>query len=363
MPKALITGITGQDGFYLTKYLLNRGYEVHGIRRRTSLSNAWRLRRLKKTTKLVLHYGDMTDLSSLIQVMQKVQPDEVYNLAAQAHVQCSFTCPESTGDVNGLGALRVFEAVRLSCPDARIFHASSSEMFGDIGVTLANEKTPFNPVSPYGCAKLYAHNMAIAYRKMYGMFICTGIMFNHESPLRGEDFVTRKITRAVSRIFCNLQNVLYLGNLHAVRDWGHAADFVRAQHLMMTSESPKDYILATGITHNVRTLCYVAFKRVGICISWEGSGEDEKGIIRRLDTNRPFLSHLKEGDVVVRVDPQYLRPAEIGFLHGDATQAKHQLGWEPETTFMELVNEMVDTDVLLSSREKNGYKETVYNAV
>ena len=328
MKVALITGITGQDGSYLAELLLEKGYEVHGIIRRSSLINTHRIDHLYQNIKL--HYGDLTDSTNIVRVIQKVQPDEIYNLGAQSHVKVSFEMPEYTADVDGMGTLRVLEAVRLLDMEnrVRIYQASTSELYGLVQETPQSETTPFYPRSPYGCAKLYGYWITKNYREAYGMYACTGILFNHESPRRGETFVTRKITRALSKISCGLQSVLELGNLNAKRDWGHAKDFVEAMWMMLQQNEPEDYVIATGEQYSVREFVEEAAPYFGMKIVWEGEGLNEIGV----DNNT--------GRTIVRVNPKYFRPAEVETLLGDASKAKEKLGWEPKTSFRQLVEEM-----------------------
>jgi GDPmannose 4,6-dehydratase len=328
MKTALITGITGQDGSYLAELLLSKGYEVHGIVRRSSLINTHRIDHIYD--KINLHYGDLTDSTNLIGVIQKVQPDEIYNLGAQSHVKVSFETPEYTGQVDAIGTLRVLEAVRLLGLNekTRIYQASTSEMFGLVQEIPQKETTPFYPRSPYGCAKLYGYWITKNYRESYGTYACTGILFNHESPRRGETFVTRKITRGLSRITSGLDDCLYLGNLNAKRDWGHAQDFVEAMWLMLQQDEPDDYVIATGTQYSVRDFVDEAAPYFGMNIVWMGKGLDEVGI--DANTNR----------AVIRVDPKYFRPAEVETLLGDASKAKEKLGWEPKTSFKQLVEDM-----------------------
>lgn len=344
--KALITGITGQDGSYLAEFLIDKGYEVHGIRRRTSLYNTARIEHLFKDVheedvRMFLHYGDMTDGGNLTRIIAKVQPDEIYNLAAQSHVAVSFEEPEYTGNCDALGTLRLLEAIRLldMTDKVRIYQASTSELFGKVQEVPQSETTPFYPRSPYGVAKIYAYWATVNYRESYGMYACNGILFNHESPVRGENFVSRKITRALCRISLGLQECLYLGNLDAKRDWGHARDYVRMQWLMLQQDTPEDYVIATGKQYSVRTFVEKAGAELGISISWQGEGVDTIGV----DQN---------GSVVVRIDPIYFRPAEVETLLGDATKAKRNLGWEPQITFDELVTEMIASDLKAAREEK-----------
>jgi GDPmannose 4,6-dehydratase len=330
MKTALITGITGQDGSYLAELLIEKGYMVHGIVRRSSLINTHRIDHIFDHPQMKLHYGDLTDAGNLIHVIQKCKPDEIYNLAAQSHVKVSFELPEYTGNVDGLGTLRILEAVRiLEMEDkVRIYQASTSELYGLVQEVPQKETTPFYPRSPYGVAKLYAYWITKNYRESYGMYACTGILFNHESPRRGETFVTRKITRGLSKISCGLQDVLYLGNLNAKRDWGHAKDYAEAMWLMLQQDSPEDYVIATGQQYSVREFVEKSADYFGMDIEWRGEGLDEIGI----DKNT--------GRVVIKVDDKYFRPAEVESLLGDATKAKEQLGWEPKISFNELVEDM-----------------------
>ncbi len=350
---ALITGITGQDGAYLAEFLLGKGYEVHGIKRRTSLFNTDRIDHLyqdphEQNRRLVLHYGDMTDSSSLVRVIQMVQPGEIYNLAAQSHVAVSFEEPEYTANSDALGTLRVLEAIRiLGLKDkTRFYQASTSEMYGLVRETPQSETTPFYPRSPYGVAKLYAYWITVNYREAYGFFACNGILFNHEGPTRGETFVTRKITRALARIKLGLQDRLYLGNLDAKRDWGHARDYVEAQWLILQQPEPEDFVIASGEQHSVRDFVTAAAAELGIAVKWKGRGADEKGYD---DLDR----------CIVAVDPHYFRPSEVEALLGDATKARTKLGWRPRISFRELVAEMVREDMKLAERDdlvkKHGY--------
>ncbi len=330
MKTALITGITGQDGSYLAELLIEKGYMVHGIIRRASLINTHRIDHIFNHPHLKLHYGDLTDSANIIHILQQTKPDEIYNLAAQSHVKVSFEMPEYTGNVDGLGTLRILEAVRILGMEktCRVYQASTSELYGLVQEVPQKETTPFYPRSPYGVAKLYAYWITKNYRESYGMYACTGILFNHESPRRGETFVTRKITRGLSKISAGLQDVLYLGNLNAKRDWGHAKDFVEAMWMMLQQDEPDDYVIATGEQYSVRAFVETAAPYFGMKIKWEGSGLDEVGIDK--NTNR----------VVVKVDPKYFRPAEVESLLGDPTKAKENLGWEPKITFNELVEDM-----------------------
>lgn len=345
--RALITGITGQDGSYLAALLLAKGYEVHGVKRRSSSFNTGRIDHLyvdphQTGAQFYLHHGDLTDSTNLIRLVQETQPDEIYNLAAQSHVQVSFETPEYTGNADGLGTLRLLEALRiLKCEDrVRFYQASTSELYGMVQETPQKETTPFYPRSPYAVAKLYAYWMTVNYREAYGMHASNGILFNHESPVRGETFVTRKITRAVAAIHCGLQDTLYLGNLDSLRDWGHARDYVEAMWLMLQQPSPDDYVLATGEMHSVREFLEAAFSRVGRSLTWSGGGVDEIGV------------DASSGAVLVRVDPRYFRPTEVDLLLGDSSKAREKLGWTHSTTFIQLVHEMVDSDVALVSSQE-----------
>jgi GDPmannose 4,6-dehydratase len=351
---ALITGITGQDGAYLAELLLKKGYEVHGIKRRSSLFNTERIDHLYQdphvdNQRFILHYGDLTDSTNLIRIMQQVQPDEVYNLGAQSHVQVSFETPEYTANADAMGALRLLEAIRLLglSEKTRFYQASTSELYGLVQETPQRESTPFYPRSPYGVAKLYAYWITINYRESYGMFACNGILFNHESPIRGETFVTRKITRAVAKISLGLQDKLYLGNLDAQRDWGHARDYVEAMWLMMQQPVADDFVIATGTTTAVRDFCRMAFREVGAELEFRGIGAEEKGFIAQ-----SINPSLQTGQEVIAVDPRYFRPAEVDLLVGDATKAKEQLGWTAKRTLSELISEMVQSDLKLFQREE-----------
>ncbi|MBH83722.1 MAG: GDP-mannose 4,6-dehydratase [Flavobacteriales bacterium] len=343
--KALITGITGQDGSYLAELLIEKGYEVHGIKRRSSSFNTQRIDHLYsdpnfEDTKLFLHYGDMTDSSSLIRIIKKIQPDEIYNLAAQSHVAVSFEEPEYTADSDGIGALRILEAIRTLGLESKtkFYQASTSELYGKVLEIPQNEETSFYPRSPYGVAKIYAYWITINYREAYNIFACNGILFNHESPRRGETFVTRKITRALARIKLGVQECLYLGNLDAKRDWGHAKDYVFMQWLMLQQDTPQDFVIATGVQHSVRDFVNIASEEIGISISWKGEGQNEKGF----DAN---------GNCIVAIDPKYYRPSEVETLLGDASKAKKNLGWEPKISFKELVSEMINEDMNLAKKE------------
>jgi len=346
MKKALITGITGQDGAYLAEFLLKKGYEVHGIKRRTSLFNTDRIDHLyqdphEKIVRFFLHHGDMTDSSSLMHIIQKVQPDEIYNLAAQSHVAVSFEEPEYTANSDALGALRILESIRILGMEkkTRFYQASTSELYGLVQETPQKETTPFYPRSPYAVAKLYAYWITVNYREAYGMYACNGILFNHESPTRGETFVTRKITRALARIKLGLQDCLYLGNLNAKRDWGHAKDYIEMQWLMLQQEKPEDYVIASGEQYSVRDFVNAAAAELGISIVWNGEGADEKG-------------YDASGRCIVSVDPRYFRPTEVETLLGDASKARAKLGWTPKITFRDLVAEMVRQDLKEAERDE-----------
>jgi GDPmannose 4,6-dehydratase len=366
MKRALITGITGQDGAYLAELLIEKGYEVHGIKRRSSLFNTQRVDHLyqdphDKDVRFVLHYGDLTDATNLIRIIQEVRPDEIYNLGAQSHVKVSFETPEYTADADALGTLRLLEAIRMLGLEnkTRFYQASTSELYGKVREMPQTEATPFYPRSPYACAKLYAFWCTVNYREAYGMYACNGILFNHESPRRGETFVSRKITRAVARIALGLQEKLYLGNLDAKRDWGHAKDFVKAQWLILQQAEPDDYVIATGNQHSVREFCERAFLEVGIQIKWDGQGRSEKGIIKDIQPSA-FLKKYdrrerprehQPGQVVVRIDPRYFRPTEVDTLLGDPSKAQKTLGWKQEISFEQMVQEMIEHDLNEGMRE------------
>lgn len=366
MKRALITGITGQDGAYLAEFLLEKGYKVHGIKRRSSLFNTQRVDHLyqdphEKDVRFVLHYGDLTDATNLIRIIQETRPNEIYNLGAQSHVKVSFETPEYTADTDALGTLRLLEAIRMLGieKDVRFYQASTSELYGKVLEVPQSEKTPFYPRSPYACAKLYAFWCTVNYREAYGMYACNGILFNHESPRRGETFVSRKITRAAARIALGLQEKLFLGNLDAMRDWGHAEDFVRAQWLILQQDEPDDYVIATGKQHSVRNFCERAFIEVGIELDWEGEDIAEKGIVanirpsallRKYDRRRK-LRALRPGQAVVAVDPRYFRPTEVDTLLGDPSKAHKKLGWKPEISFKRMVREMMAHDLEDGMRE------------
>lgn len=362
---ALITGITGQDGAYLAEYLLNKGYTVHGIKRRASTFNTQRIDHLyvdrhEQDAKLFLHYGDMTDSTNIIRIIQETQPDEIYNLAAMSHVHVSFEQPEYVADADGIGTLRILEAVRLLglTKKTRIYQASTSELYGKIQETPQSEKTPFYPRSPYAAAKIYAYWISVNYREAYGMFASNGILFNHESPIRGETFVTRKITRAAAQIALGLDEKLFLGNLDAKRDWGHARDYVEAMHLILQHSEPDDFVIATGISNTVRNFVERSFNEIGIKLAFEGKGLNEKGRVDAIDveffTSKVGMKpgHLKPGQSLVEVLPEYFRPTEVDFLLGDPTKAKQKLGWQAKTTLDEIVADMMASDVELFKRQK-----------
>lgn len=358
MKKALITGITGQDGAYLADFLLKKGYEVHGIKRRSSSFNTARVDHIyrdphESDVQFFMHYGDLTDATNLIRIIQQVRPDEIYNLAAQSHVQVSFDTPEYTANADALGTLRLLEAIRMLGLEkkTRFYQASTSELYGKVKKIPQNESTPFYPRSPYGAAKLYAYWIVVNYREAYNMFASNGILFNHESPIRGETFVTRKITRAVARIKLGLQDRLYLGNLDAKRDWGYAGDYVEAMWLMLQQDEPDDYVIATGETHSVREFVEKAFNEIGVEIVWEGSGVDEVGKDKNSDK------------ILVRIDPRYFRPTEIDLLLGDSSKAKEKFGWEPKVSFGELVEIMIQEDLKEAERDQLCKREgfRIYN--
>jgi len=356
MKTALITGITGQDGAYLAEFLLKKGYEVHGIKRRSSLFNTDRIDHLYQdphvdNRNMILHYGDLSDSTNLIRIIQESQPDEIYNLGAMSHVKVSFDTPEYTANVDGLGTLRILEAVRLLglIEKTKIYQASTSELYGLVQEIPQSEKTPFYPRSPYAVAKMYGYWITVNYREAYNMFACNGILFNHESPLRGETFVTRKITRAVSRISLGMQEMLYLGNMNSKRDWGHAKDYIKAMWLVLQQDSPDDYVIATGVTTTVRDFVRFAFNEVGIEVEFSGEGVDEVGVVKKCN-NSDY--QVEVGRVVVKVDPAYFRPTEVELLIGDPTKAKEKLGWEPEYDLPALVKDMMESDIDLMKREK-----------
>jgi GDPmannose 4,6-dehydratase len=375
MKRALITGITGQDGAYLAEFLLEKGYEVHGIKRRSSSFNTARVDHLyqdphEEDVRFRMHYGDLTDATNLIRVVQEVRPDEIYNLGAQSHVMVSFETAEYTVNSDALGTLRLLEAIRIldMADKARFYQASTSELFGKVQEIPQTEKTPFYPRSPYGAAKLYAYWICVNYREAYGMFACNGILFNHESPIRGETFVSRKISRAVARMHLGLQKKIYLGNLDAKRDWGHAKDYVQAMWLILQQESPDDFVIATGESHSVREFVDLAFREIGVEIEWKGRGIEEKGIVREI-SDQGASSHamgfggrggqrseiervLRAGDVVVEVDRRYFRPTEVDELLGDASKARKTLGWEPKITFEQMISMMVKADLEEACRDQ-----------
>jgi GDPmannose 4,6-dehydratase len=355
MKTALITGITGQDGAYLAELLLKKGYNVHGIKRRASSFNTDRVDHLYQdphvsARNFTLHYGDLTDSSNLIRIVQLVQPDEIYNLGAMSHVAVSFESPEYTADADGMGTLRILEAIRILGLEkkTRFYQASTSELYGLVQETPQRETTPFYPRSPYAVAKLYAYWITVNYREAYGMYACNGILFNHESPLRGETFVTRKITRAVSRIALGLQDCLYLGNLSALRDWGHARDYVEMQWLMLQQDKPDDFVIATGVQYSVRQFVEFAADELGITLAWQGEGVAEQGVVSAVKSRD---TRCKVDDVIVKVDPRYFRPTEVETLLGDPSKAKEKLGWTPATTLKELVQEMVQADYVSAKRD------------
>lgn len=355
MKRALITGVTGQDGSYLAELLLAKGYEVHGVKRRASLFNTNRVDHLyqdphESGRKFVLHYGDLTDSTNLIRLVQQIQPDEVYNLGAQSHVAVSFEAPEYTADTDALGALRLLEAIRIAGLEkkTKFYQASTSELYGLVQEIPQKETTPFYPRSPYAVAKMYAYWITVNYRESYGMYACNGILFNHESPLRGETFVTRKITRAISRIALGLQDCLYLGNMDSLRDWGHAKDYVEMQWMMLQQEVAEDFVIATGVQYSVRQFVDRAAAELGITLEWKGAGENETGTV--VAVNNPEVK-VKPGQKIVAVDPRYFRPAEVETLLGDPTKAKEKLGWVPKITFAELVSEMVREDFKSAKRD------------
>jgi GDPmannose 4,6-dehydratase len=374
MKTALITGITGQDGAYLAEFLIEKGYAVHGMKRRASLFNTQRIDHLyqepqAEDRRLTLHYGDLTDATNLLRIVQEVQPDEIYNLAAQSHVKVSFESPEYTANTDALGTLRILEAIRILGLErkSRFYQASTSELYGKVQEIPQRETTPFYPRSPYAVAKLFGYWITVNYREAYNLFACNGILFNHESPIRGETFVTRKITRAAARIVMGLQSKLYVGNLSALRDWGHARDFVKAQWLILQQNQPDDFVVATGEQHSVREFCERAFGEVGIELEWQGEGVAETGVIagfRPTELIDKYTAHLGKttalrGQPVVQIDPRYFRPTEVDTLLGDPTKAREKLGWQPEVSFDELMREMIVHDVNEAAREavckKNGF--------
>lgn len=351
---ALITGVSGQDGAYLAEFLLGKGYIVHGLKRRTSRFNTERIDHLyqgpqEAQRRFILYHGDMTDSSSLLRIIQETQPDEIYNLAAQSHVAVSFDEPEYTANSDALGPLRILETIRRLGLEkkTRFYQASTSEMYGQVQETPQRETTPFHPRSPYAIAKLYAYWITVNYREAYGMYACNGILFNHESPLRGETFVTRKITRGLARIVLNQQDCLYLGNLDATRDWGHARDYVEMQWRMLQQEMPEDFVIASGVQHSVRDFVNAAAAELGLALRWEGTGVDETATV--IDAG--VQTNVKKGQVIVRVDPRYFRPTEVDSMLGDASKARERLGWQPKVTFAELVKEMVQYDLEVASKD------------
>jgi GDPmannose 4,6-dehydratase len=385
MKSALITGITGQDGAYLAEFLLKKGYEVHGIKRRASLFNTERIDHLyedphRPERRFILHYGDLTDATNLIRVVQEVQPDELYNLGAQSHVKVSFETAEYTANTDALGTLRLLEAIRiLRLEDkTRFYQASTSELFGKVVETPQTERTPFYPRSPYAVAKLYAYWITVNYREAYGIYGCNGILFNHESPLRGETFVSRKITRALTRIVLGLEDRLYMGNLEARRDWGHALDYVEMQWLILQQDKPEDYVIATGKQHSVRRFVDLAAAELGLTLSWRGTGLSQEGVVEEFRrekvleilasegvSNHSSLNLLKPGKVIVAVDPRYFRPTEVETLLGDPAKARDLLGWEPRISFEEMVTEMVRNDLVLAAKDQlcrdAGFRTPDYN--
>ena len=353
MKKALITGVTGQDGAYLSEFLLGKGYEVHGIRRRAASFNMARIAHLVKHPRFHLHYGDLTDSTNLTRIIAQVKPDEIYNLGAQSHVAVSFDEPEYTADCDGLGTMRLLEAVRLLglTKKTRLYQASTSELYGKVAEIPQSETTPFHPRSPYGVAKMYALWITRNYRESYGMFAANGILFNHESPLRGDEFVTRKITRALGRILLGDQDCLYMGNMNALRDWGHARDYVKAMWLILQQRTPDDFVIATGKQYSVRKFIELAAAEIGITVGWKGKGTAEVGYVKAVKAPAGAETPLKKGDVIVRVDPKFYRPAEVETLLGNPAKARRVLGWRPETSFAQLVGEMAASDLALARSE------------
>ena len=369
MKVALITGITGQDGAYLAEFLLKKNYIVHGMKRRSSLFNTDRIDHLYldphvENRNFILHYGDLTDSTNIIRIIQEVQPDEIYNLAAMSHVAVSFETPEYTANADGIGTLRILEAVRILnlTKKTKIYQASTSELYGLVQEVPQSEKTPFYPRSPYGVAKLYAYWITVNYREAYDMFACNGILFNHESPIRGETFVTRKITRAISRIALGMQETLFVGNLSAKRDWGHAKDYVNAMYLILQQEKPEDFVIATGITTEVREFIRMSFAEVGAEIEFSGEGINETGKIKSI--SEKYAENIKVGDVVVKVDSRYFRPTEVDLLIGDPTKSNTKLGWYPEYSLNDLIKDMISSDLKLMKKDKllkdEGYKTLNY---
>lgn len=370
--KALISGITGQDGSYLAEFLLDKGYEVHGIKRRSSSFNTERIDHIyqdphENNPKFFLHYGDLTDTSNLVRLMSEIEPDEVYNLGAQSHVAVSFESPEYTADVDALGTLRLLEAIRFLKLEkkTRFYQASTSELYGLVQEIPQTEKTPFYPRSPYAVAKMYAYWIAVNYREAYGMYACNGVLFNHESPRRGETFVTRKITRALARISQGLQDCLFLGNLNALRDWGHAKDYVEMQWLMLQQDKPQDFVIATGVQYSVRDFVNMAAARLGLVLEWKGESENEEGFVCEQTPGAVKAGLNLIGKKIVAVDARYYRPTEVETLLGDPEKAKSELGWEPKIMLEEMVNEMVDVDLNIACRdaliEEHGYQAYSYN--
>lgn len=367
---ALITGITGQDGAYLAEYLIKKAYIVHGLKRRSSLFNTDRIDHLYldphvEDRNFILHYGDLTDSTNLIRIIQEIQPDEIYNLAAMSHVHVSFDTPEYTANADGIGTLRILEAIRLLglTKKTKFYQASTSELYGLVQEVPQSEKTPFYPRSPYAVAKMYAYWITVNYREAYNMFACNGILFNHESPIRGETFVSRKITRAAAKISLGLQDILYLGNLSAKRDWGHAKDYVKAMYLMLQHDKPEDFVIATGHTTEVREFVKKAFKQLGIVIDFKGVGIDEVAYVKNIEN--PEIKHLNTGDVLVKVDPRYFRPTEVDLLLGNPEKAKRILSWEPEYSIDDLVKDMVNSDLELMKKDRflkdGGYEIKTYH--
>ncbi len=363
---AFITGVTGQDGAYLSEFLLKKGYEVHGLKRRSSLFNTDRIDHLYQdphveNQKFILHYGDMTDSTNLTRLIKEIQPDEIYNLAAMSHVRVSFEMPEYVADADGIGALRLLEAIRLLGLEnkTRIYQASTSELYGKVQEVPQTETTPFYPRSPYGVAKMYAYWITVNYREAYGLYACNGILFNHESPLRGETFVTRKITRAVSRIALGLQDKFYLGNLNAQRDWGHAKDYIRMMWMILQADTPEDWVIATGRTTTIRDFVKMAFKHIGVTLEFKGEGIDETAVVASCSNS---TYQLEIGQEILSIDPKYFRPTEVDLLIGDPTKAKEKLGWEPKITLEALVKDMMDSDLKLMQKDrylKDGGYETL----
>jgi GDPmannose 4,6-dehydratase len=362
--KALITGITGQDGSYLAQFLLKKGYEVHGLRRRVSVQNIERIEHLisepqETSNDFYLHYGDMTDTSSVLRIIQQTQPDEIYNLAAQSHVHTSFDSPEYTANADGIGSLRILESIRILQLEkkTKYYQASTSELFGQIQEPIQTEQTPFYPRSPYAVAKLYAYWITVNYREAYGLYACNGILFNHESPVRGDTFVTRKITIGLARITLGLQQSLYMGNIDAERDWGHARDYVRMQWMMLQQDKPEDFVIASGVKRSVRTFIEYAADFIGIKLEWHGKGLDEVGLISSIDIDRYMLkigekpTNIFVGKPIIKIDKYYYRPTEVDTLLGDASRAKEKLGWSPEITFDEMVSDMMTEDIYLAKSE------------